>query len=104
MIKWNWIAVQKGLAQYSLLLSIFSFSYQNLIWLNSHFLSWLPIGHILLGGSGIFIILHLNRTLRWFAVWLNGKRYQKYEKLFIHICLYLIITSIVLSIPMTINT
>jgi hypothetical protein len=62
------------------------------------------VGYISLGISGIFALRHIYRTLRWYRVWLNGKRYQKYEKLIMHICLYLVVISIVLSIPTSIDS
>lgn len=103
VVYWNWQITRDGALRFSLILLSLSFSYQNLTWLNSHFLSWLPVGYILFGTSIIFTMRHIYRTLRWYNTWLNGKRYQKYEKLAMHICLYLVVISIVLSIPISID-
>lgn len=103
MVYWHWNITRDGAIRFSLILLLFSFSYQNFTWLNSHFLPLIPVGYILLGISGVFVIRHIYRTIRWYRIWLNGKRHQKYEKLSIHICLYLVIISVFLSVPMSID-
>lgn len=102
MVYWNWKVTRDGTIRFSLILLALSFSYQNLAWLNSHFLPQIPVGYILLGVSGIFTLRHIYRTFRWYRIWLNGKRYQKYEMLIAHICLYLVVISVVLSVPISI--
>jgi len=102
MVQWNWRITRDGAIRFSLILLTLSFSYHNIAWLNSLFLPQLPVGYILFGFAGIFTLRHVYRTFRWYRTWLNGKRYQKYEKLIMHICLYLIVISVVLSIPTTI--
>lgn len=103
MVYWHWNITRDGAIRFSLILLLFSLSYQNFTWLNSHFLPLIPVGYILLGISSVFVLRHIYRTIRWYRIWLNGKRHQKYEKLAIHICLYLVIMSVVLSIPMSID-
>lgn len=103
MVYWHWNITRDGAIRFSLILLLFSFSYQNFTWLNSYFLPLIPVGYILLGISSVFVLRHIYRTIRWYRVWLNGKRHQKYEKLAIHICLYLVIMSVILSIPISID-
>ena len=104
MVYWNWRITRDGIIRFSLVLLTLSFSYRNLAWLNSLFLPQLPVGYILFSISGIFTLRHIYRTLRWYRTWLNGKRYQKYEKLIMHICLYLVVISVVLSVPTNIDS
>jgi len=103
MVHWSWQITRDGAIRFSLILLTLSFSYHNLAWLNSLFLPQLPVGYILFGVSGIFVLRHIYRTLRWYSIWLNGKRYQKYEKLIMHVCLYLVVISVVLSVPVNVN-
>jgi hypothetical protein len=87
MAYWNWRLVRDGVLRFGLMLLSFSFVFQNLSWLNSKFLPQLPVGFILLLIIGIFIMRHIYRTLKWYAVWLKQK--LKLENLVIHFCLYL---------------
>lgn len=91
--------MRDGAIRFGLMLMVFSIISQNILWLNSKFLSQLPVGYILLICFGIFIIRHVCRTLKWYSVWLKYGTKQKLEKLLIHICLYLIVISVALSVP-----
>jgi hypothetical protein len=51
---------------------------------------------------GIFILRHAYKTLKWYSTCFKAKRYR--INVFIHFCLYLIVFSIALSIPVDIGT
>jgi len=101
MAYWNWRLVRDGAIRLGLMLLSFSFVFQNISWLNAKFLPQLPVGFILLFVIGIFILRHIYKTLKWYSIWLKQK--WKLENLIIHFCLYLIIFSVVLSIPLSLG-
>ena len=98
-VYWKWKLTRDGSIRFGLMLVIFSIVYKNVVWLNSKSLSQLPVGYILLICFGIFIIRHVYRILKWYSVWLKYGTNQKFENVIMHLCLYLIVVSVALSIP-----
>ncbi|MCE5227081.1 MAG: hypothetical protein LLG05_14645 [Porphyromonadaceae bacterium] len=98
-VYWNWQLTKDGAIRFGLMLMVFSIVYQNVTWLNSIFLSQIPVGYILLICFGIFIIRHVYRVLKWYSVWLKYGKRQKLENFIVHVCIYLIVVSIALSVP-----
>ena len=101
-MNWDWKKTLSGMFSLSLMLLSFSFVYQNQILLNKLFLPQIPVGYLLLFGFGILISYHIYRTLKWYHECIKAKRYR--INLVVHICLYLTVFSIALSIPMALNT
>jgi hypothetical protein len=99
---WNWNKVLGGMLRFGLMFLSFSFVVQNESLLNNSFLKQLPVGFILLLIIGIFILRHAYRTLKWYLACFKAKRYR--TNVFIHFCLYLIVFSIALSIPVALGT
>lgn len=99
VVCWSWKLTRDGAIRFGLMLVLFSIAYQNVAWLNSTFLSQIPVGYILLICFGMFIIRHVYRTLKWYSVWLRYGIKHKFENFFMHLCLYLITVSIALSAP-----
>jgi hypothetical protein len=62
-MNWSWIKTLGGLFEFSFLLLSFSFVVQNESVLNKSFFSQLPVGFILFIIIGIFILLHVYKTL-----------------------------------------
>lgn len=99
MVYWNWKLTRNGAVIFGLLLLLFSFVFQNLALINAKFLPQLPVGDTLLLAIGIFLLLHIYRILKWYKVWF------KYEgktiwNVVVHLCIYLIVISVVLSFPL----
>lgn len=101
-MNWDWKKTLGGMFSLSLMLLSFSFVYQNQILLNKLFLPQIPVGYLLLFGFGILISYHIYRTLKWYHECIKAKRYR--INLIVHICLYLTVFSIALSIPMALST
>jgi hypothetical protein len=99
---WSWNKVLGGMLRFGLMLLSFSFVVQNESLLNKAFLPQIPVGLILLLISGIFILRHAYRTLKWYSAYFKAKRYR--TNVFVHFCLYLIVFSIALSIPVGLGT
>jgi hypothetical protein len=99
---WSWIKTLSGLLEFSFLVLSFSFVVHNESVINKSFFSQLPVGLILLIIIGIFILRHAYKMLKWYFICFKAKRYR--INVFIHFCLYLIVFSIALSIPVDLGT
>ncbi len=97
-LNWNWNKTLKGLLQISILVFLFSIVYQNNNKINSVFLSAIPVGTLLLLIVGILIVRHLYQVSKWYNLWIKSNSHFKYGNLMIHICLYLIAVSVVMSV------
>lgn len=98
---WNWNKTFGGMSRLGFMLLSFSFVTQNEAMLNDGFLPQIPVGFILLFVIAIFILRHIFRTLEWYSICLKTKRYR--VNVLIHFCLYMIVFSIVLSIPTSLD-
>ncbi len=82
----------------AVLLVILALIYNSLDTLNSAFLENLPVGYLSFTVVAILIIHHLYKMLRWNYNWLRLT--GRWEKTLIHVCLYLIIFSVVFSVKL----
>jgi hypothetical protein len=98
---WDWKLTRAGALRFGLMLLSFSYIAVNESTLNKAFLQQLPVGLLLLLIIGAFILRHVYRTLKWYSRCFNAKRYR--ANVLIHFCLYLIVFSIAVSIPMNTN-
>jgi|GEM_PF-948685 len=99
MIYWNWKFTRNGALRFGLLLLLFSLVFQNLALINAKFLPQLPAGDILLLVIGIFLLRHVYRVLKWYELWYKYGR-KTIWNIVIHLCIYLIVLSVVLSFPL----
>jgi len=99
MVYWNWKLTRNGAVRFGLLLLLFSFVFQNLALINTMFLLQFPAGDILLLVIGIFLLRHVYRVLKWYELWLKYGR-KKIWNILVHLCIYLIVLSVVLSFPL----
>ena len=99
---WDWNKTLVGMFRLGLVLLSFSFVGQNELLLNKAFLPQIPVGLILLLILGIFILRHVYRTLKWYSACFKAKRYR--TNVLVHFCLYLVVFSIALSIPVALGT
>lgn len=99
MVYWNWILTRNGAVRFGLLLLLFSFVFQNLALINAKFLSQFPVGDLLLLAIGIFLLRHVYRVLKWYKVWFKYGR-KTIWNVIVHLCIYLIVFSVVLSFPL----
>ena len=101
---WDWNKTKSGMLRLGIMLLAFSFIFQNLTLFNRLFLAQLPVGSIFFFIIGILILLHICKTLKWYIIWLKSRRNIKSSiNVIIHFCLYLIVISLVLSIPMSLD-
>jgi len=85
--------------RFGLLLLLFSFVFQNLALINAKFLSQFPLGDLLLLAIGVFLLRHVYRVLKWYKVWFKYGR-KTIWNVIVHLCIYLIVFSVVLSFPL----
>ncbi len=100
-MRWDWNKTFIGMFRLGLMVLSFSFVIQNEVMLNDEFLPQIPVGFILVFVIGFFILRHILRTFKWYSSCCKTKRYQ--TNVIVHFCLYLILFSIVLSIPVTLD-
>jgi len=102
MVYWDWKLARNGVLKFGFMLFLFYFIFKNLDWLNGKFLSQLPVGFFLLLILTLLILQHIYRVFNWYKTWFKYGRKPLWN-IIIHLCLYLIIVSVVLSLPLTLD-
>lgn len=102
---WNWNKTFTGLFQISLLVFGFSIVFQNLSFLNSIH-PYIPAGLLMEIILGIAIIDHFYKVVKWYLAWTKYSydNHKRIGNIIIHLCLYLIVIAIALSIPINFNS
>jgi len=84
-----------GVFTFGVILLILNIIYTNLNVINSSFTKEIPVGTILLIIFGIGLLYHLQKVIRFYTICIE---YKRIDYLILNICVYIIITSVVLSI------
>jgi uncharacterized protein YkwD len=95
---WNWKWIYRNWFIFGLWILIIQFVLQNLQKFNDSFLPQIPVGNILLFALGILILKHMSGIIKWWREYFN--RYHETTNIILDVCGYLIILSVILSIPM----
>lgn len=102
---WNWNRTFTGVFKISLLVFGFSIVFQNLSFLNSIH-PYIPVGLLMVIILGIAIIDHVYKVVKWYLAWTKHSydNHKRIGNIIIHLCLYLIVIAIALSIPINFSS
>ena len=94
--KWNWNKSVKDVIKFAIYLIVFNLLFFGMNDINEMFSPSIPVGYILIIITGYIILNHLHRLYKFDKRWIN--RTEKSSKIFVQICMYLIVGFAILSI------
>ena len=93
---WNWSQTYQNWFIFGILISLSWFVYQNLWYINTMFISQIPVGTIILFVLVMITLKHMYEIVVYWRLYLDER--HKATNIIIDICGYLVILSIILSI------